>query len=89
MAKVMMKTAIEGNIDKFDAFRALCEELGLNMLTGSELNDYGVEAGVLYKYTDSECEGEDEECEKDKALVSSDYRMVTLFESLLIVKSLI
>ncbi len=88
MAKVMMKTAIEGNIDKFDAFRALCEELGLNMLTGSELNDYGVEAGVLYKYKDSECE-EDEECEKDKELVSNDYRMVTLFESLLIVKSLI
>ncbi len=89
MAKVMMKTAIEGNIDKFDAFRALCEELGLNMLTGSELNEYGVEAGVLYKYTDSEYEGEDEECEKDKELVSNDYRMVTLFESLLIVKSLI
>lgn len=87
MAKVMVKTAVEGNIDKFDAFRALCEELGLTMLTGNKLNEYVVEAGTLYKYIDSRCEGEYEGREKE--LVSSDYRMVTLFESLLIVKSLI
>ncbi len=88
MAKVMVKTAVEGNIDKFDAFRALCEELGLTMLTGNKLNEYVVEAGTLYKYIDSGCEGEHEGSKK-KELVSSDYRMVTLFESLLIVKSLI
>ncbi|TCL55926.1 hypothetical protein EDD76_11360 [Kineothrix alysoides] len=89
MAKVMVKTAVEGNIDKFDAFRALCEELGLNMLTGNKLNEYVVEAGTLYKYIDSGYEGKYEGSEKEKELVSSDYRMVTLFESLLIVKSLI
>lgn len=85
MAKVTIKTTTEGMIDKFDAFRALSEELGLQMLTGNDLNKYKVCNGVLYKYINTAYG----EFGTEREVVSEDYRTVTLFESLLTVKGLL
>lgn len=86
MAKVQIRTTIEGNIDKYDAFRALCEELGLKMLTEDNLSGYEVKEGVLYETVDISYHGSPQYV---KEKVSDDYRTVTLFENLLMVKSLL
>lgn len=86
MAKVQIRTIIEGNIDKYDAFRALCEELDLKMLTQSNLSNYCVESGILYETVDISYHGSPKFV---KEKVSDDYRTVTLFENLLIIKSLL
>ena len=86
MAKVHIKTITEGNIDKYDAFRALCEELGLDMLINDNLSDYFVEDRVLYENVDISYHGSPI---IKKEVVSEDYRMVTLFECLQTIKSLI
>ena len=86
MAKVQIRTTIEGNIDKYDAFRVLCEELGLKMLTEDNLSGYEVKEGVLYETVDISYHGSPKYV---KEKVSDDYRTVTLFENLLMVKSLL
>ena len=86
MAKVQIRTTIEGNIDKYDAFRALCEELGLKMLTEDNLSGYEVKEGVLYETVDISYHGSPKYV---KEKVSDDYRTVALFENLLMVKSLL
>ncbi len=86
MAKVKIRTTIEGSIDKYDAFQALCEELGLQMLIDDNLRDYGIEDGTLYKYIEISRYGIPD---VKKEVISEDYRLVTLFESLLTIKSLI
>lgn len=86
MAKVQIRTTIEGNIDKYDAFKALCEEVGLKMLTQDNLGDYKVKDGILYRYVDGSYHGSSLIKEE---IVSKDYRLVALFESLLTIKSLL
>lgn len=86
MARVQIKTTIEGNIDKYDAFRALCEELNLKMLTQDNLGDYFVEDGTLYKNVDVSYHGSPR---IEEEFVSGDYRIVTLFECLQTIKNLI
>ena len=55
MAKVKIRTTIEGSIDKYDAFQALCEELGLRMLIDDNLRVYGVVGGTVYKWLEIYC----------------------------------
>lgn len=86
MAKVHIKTIIEGNIDKYEAFRALCEELGLNMLTEDNLSKYFVKNEVLYMNRDVSYHGSPIIKEE---VISKDYRMITLFECLRTIKSII
>lgn len=76
MAIVRLQTYVEGNIDKFEAYKALCEEVGLGMLTDGTANDYVVEDHTIYRLNDTD----------EKEVYSKEFKRAVLFETLLQVK---
>lgn len=84
MAKILGNTKIEVNIDKYDAYKALCQDVGLNMLINGKERDYTVENGVLYHTYDASYHGSVNE---KKEVYSNDLRKVLLYENLLAIKS--
>lgn len=84
MAKVKIKTETEGYISKYDAYKALCEDLGLYMLTNGTERDYHVRDGVLYHDVDTSYHGSVNEKEE---VYTKNLNLVLLFENLLQIKS--
>lgn len=78
MATVMISTSIEGHINKYDAFKALCEDIGLPMLIDGTTNEYSVENKILYHTYDGEID-----------IYDKNPRTVMLFENLLAIKCLL
>lgn len=83
MAKVIINTTIEGCIDKYEAYKALCEEVGLKMLSNGTANNYIIEDNILYKLVDKSYHGSSQ---IEKEVYSEDFKTVMLFENLLNVK---
>ena len=83
MAKVSINTTIEGHIDKYEAFRALCEEVGLKMCADGTDNSYIVEDSILYKLTDESYHGSPKIV---REVYSKDFKKAILFENLVNIK---
>lgn len=86
MALVKFSTKLEGYIDKYDAFKALCMDAGLTMLVDGTEKDYRVEDDVLYHIYDKSYHGSPSE---EKEVYSKDLKKVMLFENLLAIKSIL
>lgn len=86
MAAVKIVTMIEGNIDKFESYNALCKNVGLEMLVDRSTNQYVVENGKLYRKYDKAYHGSVSE---DMEFITSDARQVMLFENLLAIKCIL
>lgn len=83
MANIQINATIEGHIDKYEAYKALCEEVGLRMLVNGTANNYAVEDNILYKLIDKSCQ---DSSAIAKEVYSKDFKTVMLFESLLSIK---
>lgn len=83
MANIQINAIIEGHIDKYEAYKALCEEVGLRMLVNGTANNYAVEDNILYKLKDNPFHGSSS---IEKEVYSKDFKTVMLFESLLSIK---
>lgn len=86
MAIVRVNAILEGNIDKFESFKALCENLGLYMLTDGTSNEYVVENNILYHIYDDGYHGSGNLIKEE---YSTDFQKVMLFENLVAIKSLL
>lgn len=83
MAKIQVNITTEGNINKYEAYKALCEEVGLKMLINGTANNYIVEDNILYELVNKSYHGSPKE---EKKIYSKDFKTVILFENLLNVK---
>lgn len=86
MAIVKVKIETEGYLGKFEAYQALCEDVGLDMLANGTERNYMVEDGVLYHSYDKSYHGSSEE---EMEVYSKDPAKVLLFENLLAIKCLL
>ncbi len=74
MVKVTINTNLEGYIDRFDAYKALCDDIGLTMLIDGTEGEYFIEENILYH---------------KKGEYSKNPKTVMLFENLLTIKSIL